>query len=400
MTPMVILFTNFHHLFMFPFTFTVPGISNPFTPIAQEAALSKTVAAASGLPARAPLEKIPISRQRPPRSTSPSPPMNKKRGWEPSFGEPTYSTTHTTLASSSGYLDTPSKYRDMANLTPNEIHEIEEMAEEMPPPAKRRRGLAGSIVSTAVSAALIGTAVGLTVYRLWRDRGTKSEQELLPPPPYHPGEWQQNEREPSPVPQPPRAIHVQPPTPRRKPRLHQAGSLNRRVNTRRTRARVPAFTPPPTQSRAQSTAPAIASSSSSTYLPEPDMDDQMDWIGGKLSLLIEEGKKALGTGVVVMSEAPEDGVDNGDDDWEEEDSSVPSSPRKRSRNPYAASSASPRSSRFSLHSRDTSLDQDSAGGMTPSASLRFAEDTSSWASPELRASMEQARANALRNRGL
>ncbi len=37
---------------------------------------------------------------------------------------------------------------------------------ELPPPAKRRRGLAGSIVSTAVSAALIGTAVGLTVYRM------------------------------------------------------------------------------------------------------------------------------------------------------------------------------------------------------------------------------------------
>lgn len=34
------------------------------------------------------------------------------------------------------------------------------------PPAKRRRGLAGSIVSTAFSAALIGTAVGLTVYRM------------------------------------------------------------------------------------------------------------------------------------------------------------------------------------------------------------------------------------------
>jgi len=35
------------------------------------------------------------------------------------------------------------------------------------PPAKRRKGLAGSIVSTALSAALIGTAVGLTMYRLW-----------------------------------------------------------------------------------------------------------------------------------------------------------------------------------------------------------------------------------------
>lgn len=34
------------------------------------------------------------------------------------------------------------------------------------PPAKRRKGLAGSIFSTALSAALVGTAVGLTVYRL------------------------------------------------------------------------------------------------------------------------------------------------------------------------------------------------------------------------------------------
>jgi hypothetical protein len=35
------------------------------------------------------------------------------------------------------------------------------------PPAKRRRTLAGTIVSGAVNAALIGTAVGLTVYRLY-----------------------------------------------------------------------------------------------------------------------------------------------------------------------------------------------------------------------------------------
>jgi hypothetical protein len=34
------------------------------------------------------------------------------------------------------------------------------------PPAKRRRTLAGTIFSGAVNAALIGTAVGVTVYRL------------------------------------------------------------------------------------------------------------------------------------------------------------------------------------------------------------------------------------------
>jgi len=33
-------------------------------------------------------------------------------------------------------------------------------------PSKRRRTLVGSIASTALSAALIGSAVGLTVYRL------------------------------------------------------------------------------------------------------------------------------------------------------------------------------------------------------------------------------------------
>jgi hypothetical protein len=38
---------------------------------------------------------------------------------------------------------------------------------ELPPPQKRRRTFTGSIISTAVSAALIGTAVGLTVYRLY-----------------------------------------------------------------------------------------------------------------------------------------------------------------------------------------------------------------------------------------
>lgn len=34
------------------------------------------------------------------------------------------------------------------------------------PPPKRRRTLASTVVSGAVNAALIGTAVGLTVYRL------------------------------------------------------------------------------------------------------------------------------------------------------------------------------------------------------------------------------------------
>ena len=43
----------------------------------------------------------------------------------------------------------------------------------------------------------------------------------------------------------------------------------------------------------------------------------MDWIGDKISKLIEEGKRALGQEVVVLSEAQEDEVDDGSGDWEE-----------------------------------------------------------------------------------
>ena len=35
------------------------------------------------------------------------------------------------------------------------------------PPAKRRKGITGSVISTAFSAALIGAAVGFTVYRMF-----------------------------------------------------------------------------------------------------------------------------------------------------------------------------------------------------------------------------------------
>ena len=45
----------------------------------------------------------------------------------------------------------------------------------------------------------------------------------------------------------------------------------------------------------------------------------MDWIGDKISRLIEEGKKALGKEVVVMSDSKEDEVDDGSGLWEDSD---------------------------------------------------------------------------------
>jgi hypothetical protein len=44
----------------------------------------------------------------------------------------------------------------------------------------------------------------------------------------------------------------------------------------------------------------------------------MDWMGDRLARLIEDGKKALGKEVVVMSEAQEDEEDDGSGNWEEE----------------------------------------------------------------------------------
>ena len=44
----------------------------------------------------------------------------------------------------------------------------------------------------------------------------------------------------------------------------------------------------------------------------------MDWLGDKLSMLIEQGKRALNTEIVVMSDAKEDEVDDGSGAWEED----------------------------------------------------------------------------------
>ncbi|KAI9464507.1 hypothetical protein BJY52DRAFT_1249521 [Lactarius psammicola] len=156
------------------------------------------------------------------------------------------------------------------------------------PPAKRRRTLAGSIVSGAVNAALIGTAVGLTVYRLWRDRGRVPE---LEPPPYEQGDWVPSEPEDVPP-----VTVAAPPTPRSK-RTRTAPNTVRRGTNRNRKAR--------TQTKLPVNSPRLSRPS-------------MDWMGDRLARLIEDGKKALGKEVVVMSEAQEDEEDDGSGNWEEE----------------------------------------------------------------------------------
>ncbi|KJA27934.1 hypothetical protein HYPSUDRAFT_62330 [Hypholoma sublateritium FD-334 SS-4] len=195
------------------------------------------------------------------------------------------------------------------------------------PPLKKRRGLAGSIVSTAVNAALIGTAVGLTVYRLWRDRGKEARIEGAehqvsqlpdpatqpPPPPYEETDWK-------PLAQP-AAIQVasrSPATPRSATRKRRPAPVVAKrpiayQSTRRSR-HTPVTSPAPIQPEFD-----FGHDDAEDDRIQSVVEDKMDWIGDKLSMLIEQGKRALNTEVVVMSDAKEDEVDDGSGAWEEEE---------------------------------------------------------------------------------
>jgi len=181
---------------------------------------------------------------------------------------------------------------------------------ELPPP-KRRKTLAGSIVSTALSAALIGTAVGLTVYRLWRDRG---KPEAIPPPSYQESERAQQSD----------SQHAGVPASSSRSRRSRTtvGRRSVAIRHRKTLSRPYTYSPPLSTSPTRLSAPSgpfdfrFGQPEESQDQQEPE--DEMDWIGDRIAKLIEEGKKALGQEVVVMSEAKEDEVDDGSGAWEEE----------------------------------------------------------------------------------
>ncbi len=115
-------------VFSFSFNLSVPGIINPFT-----AAAEAEVAAANSEQASLPTlhfdeDVLPPSAStvhtRRPASPSILPPVSKKRGWVPSYPEP--SRPAPMQASTSGYLDTPAKYRDMVYDTADQ-EEMEEL---------------------------------------------------------------------------------------------------------------------------------------------------------------------------------------------------------------------------------------------------------------------------------
>ncbi|KAI0272422.1 hypothetical protein BC834DRAFT_921892 [Gloeopeniophorella convolvens] len=380
---------------LFPFTFSmsVPGIMNPFSR-SQDSYVDSSPPVAATPPTRTTPRREekprPLPAHRPHSSSLPIPtPLAKKRGWQPSSPEPSVATAVPT--STSGYLDTPAKYRDFT-ITPEAREEDGTGGSEADlPPAKRRRTFAGTIVSGAVSAALIGTAVGLTVYRLWRDRGKLPE---LEPPPYEQGDWVASESEAAAP-----SINATPSTPRHKKTRATPTAVRRSATRhRKTRAQVKLPVSPPRQSRQPSPQRPV------NVRPEFDFDnstepvdefDKMDWMGSRLAQLIEDGKKALGKEVVVMSEAQEDEEDDGSGNWEEEV------------DPKASMSRTSLSGSIRRKGRPQALGTSSASYSSPflspppTASPRrphLREDGSEWQSPELRDSMERARAAYLRSR--
>ena len=143
----------------------------------------------------------------------------------------------------------------------------------------------------------------------------------------------------------------------------------------------------------------------------------MDWMTDRLQQLIEEGKRALGKEIVVMSEAKEDEVDDGSGAWEEEEPTLPpsrSGSLRRGRRPrnialpdynppaFSTPQSSPRKAQYDLaHSRSyasasnlslsDTLRHDPRGASVESLFSSHREVEDSWGTPELRESMARAR---------
>ena len=179
----------------------------------------------------------------------------------------------------------------------------------------------------------------------------------------------------------------------------------------------------------------------------------MDWIGDKLAQLIEEGKRALGREIVVMSEVQEDEVDDCSGNWVEENdghastsyaspyalSSVASPPlpmtpgtpspamgwgKRNTGVPFGKQTLRARGSLRAHHSKSrsdvgncsfstdmTAYEVEGACGRSlpasPNLASRFEvnatpvkESEQEWSSPAIRESMERARAAYRQKRGL
>jgi hypothetical protein len=271
----------------------------------------------------------------------------------------------------------------------------------------------------------------------WKGKGKQSEA----PPPYEPGEWVQPTPEPNsdktrsfvPVPEPdpcdyPETNTTSPSLRQRRPR-HVAGRRtaprHRKVPTRTQPAHAHTinFSPPPPSHAPippefNFASPAMEEDTEA----DPSESDQMDWIGDRLSRLIEEGKRALGKEIVVMSESKEDEEDDGSGQWIEEDGQLPSSSsgtfrHSRSKRPrsitvsspppqYTSKQTTPRTPQTGRFESQPGSAVSSPGRRSRAGSVESArswttthhEDESAWQSPDLREAMERARQSYLQRK--
>jgi len=266
----------------------------------------------------------------------------------------------------------------------------------------------------------------------WKDRGkeapTLGSIEQSPPPPYQ-EEWVDARARP----QPSQSSPISPISPTHQaPRVQKARStgtpLRRPVAQRHRRTQTRPRLPRSGREFASNTSPPPPEFDFNNVgeYADPEPKDEMDWIGDKLSRLIEEGKRALGTEVVVMSDAQEDEVDDGSGNWVEENEGS-STGYKRSRIVPRSNVPSPSSNKFDFSSPDIPIPRHGKGrseghfdvqgtssslpvtsmharGGSDFSPASFSSDNweteNDWQSGQVREAMERARASFKQKRGL
>ncbi|KAG8995849.1 hypothetical protein FRB94_008737 [Tulasnella sp. JGI-2019a] len=193
---------------------------------------------------------------------------------------------------------------------------------DIPPTKRRRMTLADNLLTSALNVALVSTALGMTAYRMWSNRGEPETEKAEKPPPYEEGDWNQSMDKSQRAPSPDASVgsskdHFVKPHRRRGPKSHRALGTSRRK---------PAFIVPASR-------PATHASCRRPPLdnlydfeePQEEIDEQMESMSTQLQNLIDEGRKALGKEIVVdmdTQDSDQDMVDDGDQGWGDEGESL------------------------------------------------------------------------------
>ncbi|KAG8932746.1 hypothetical protein FRC02_000647 [Tulasnella sp. 418] len=325
-------------LFDFAFKFNIPLLRNPFAveplpPLPEAPAPVNT----GTTPRKPSLRPRPIQRpgvviDHARREVS----HKRRRGWEPAEQSDSTAPPVMNRTFSQGIMDIQH---------PAPIEEIDDIGQDQDqrdvdhPPAKRRRigALTDTILSGALNFALVGSAVGLTAYRLWRARGIAPEEQNTQdqPPPYE-DDWVKSSPDDSTVTSSSSAesrssgtsdSHAQGARKRVKP-------VNRTTTTRRR----PVNRPRANSRGISPVKPAQLNLDNDEMMDGGDLDESMDWMSEQLRNLIAEGQKALGKEIVIGTDTGNDDdlVDDGAEGWEDQDPVEPQQTRSM-RSSYSSS---------------------------------------------------------------